>query len=82
MSFGKHEPPKPPDACRKRLPSRGSAPIARDTSSTLAPTFSHTAEMALMEEMRCARKELAVSFASSEDHVLVVMMCSRGTQCA
>mmetsp|Transcript_11865 Transcript_11865/g.36901 ORF Transcript_11865/g.36901 Transcript_11865/m.36901 type:complete len:414 (-) Transcript_11865:231-1472(-) len=81
-SFWKHEPPKPTDALRNLGPMRESEPMARLTSSTSAPVASHTAEMALMDEMRWARKALAVSFESSDDHTRVVRMRSRGTQLA
>merc|ERR1719238_1944029 len=49
-------------------------------SLTLAPVASQMADMALMLETRCARKAFAASLDSSEDHVLVVTMCSLGTQ--
>merc|ERR1719230_2338255 len=53
--------------------------MACATSVTLAPVTSHNAEIELIEEMRCARKALAVSFESSADHKLVVSTCSVGT---
>ena len=80
MSFLKQEPPKPTDALRNFGPMRLSAPAASATSSTSAPVASQSAEMALIEEMRCARKALATSFDSSLDQTLVVRMRSRGTQ--
>jgi hypothetical protein len=41
MSFWKHEPPKPGDGSKKRLPIPGSVPIDRDTSSMCAPLQPH-----------------------------------------
>ena len=52
------------------------------TCATSAPVASHKAEMELTEEMRYARKALAVSLESSADQRLVQMMRSRGTQWA
>mmetsp|Transcript_2063 Transcript_2063/g.5298 ORF Transcript_2063/g.5298 Transcript_2063/m.5298 type:complete len:253 (+) Transcript_2063:516-1274(+) len=80
MSFWKQLPPKPTELLRKWGPTRGSVPTARATSSTSAPDTSHRAEMELIDEMRWARKALATSLDSSEDHRLVVMMRSRSTQ--
>ena len=82
MSFWKHEPPKPTEERRNLGPMRESAPMARATSSTSAPVASQRAEMELIEEIRCARKALATSLESSDDHRLVVRMRSRGTQWA
>src|SRR6185436_9413526 len=82
MSFWKHEPPKPTDALRNFGPMRESLPIALATSSTSAPVASQRPEIELIDEMRCARKALATSFDNSDDQRLVVMMRSRGTQCA
>ena len=42
------------------------------TSVTFAPVASHTADMALIEEMRCARNAFAASFESSELQTLVL----------
>ena len=61
MSFWKHEPPKPTDDLRNLGPMRESTPIAYATSDTSAPVASHSAEIELIDEMRCARKALAVS---------------------
>ena len=69
-----HDPPKPTLACRNGLPILLSMPMACATSCTSAPVVSHSAEMELMEEMRWARKALAVSLDSSDDHRLVVMI--------
>merc|ERR1719231_1505779 len=80
MSFWKHEPPKPTDGLRNLGPMRVSTPIACATSATFAPVTSHSAEIELIDEMRCARKALAVSFESSADQRLVVSTCSVGTQ--
>ena len=82
MSFLKQEPPNPTLTSRKRLPMRPSSPTARDTSTTSAAVLSHSAEMELMEEIRCARKAFAASFDSSALHTLLVMIFSRGTQFA
>jgi len=46
---------------------RLSLPMACATSFTSAPVFSHRAEMALIEETRCARKALAASLDNSLD---------------
>ena len=62
MSFWKHDPPNPTDARRNEDPIRESLPTARATSSTSALVASHSSEMALIEEMRCARNALATSF--------------------
>lgn len=80
MSFWKHEPPKPTEARRNLGPIRESTPIACATSSTSAPVFSQSAEIELIDEMRCARKALAVSLESSADQRLVVSTFSGGTQ--
>mmetsp|Transcript_23465 Transcript_23465/g.64691 ORF Transcript_23465/g.64691 Transcript_23465/m.64691 type:complete len:230 (+) Transcript_23465:1092-1781(+) len=80
MSFWKQEPPKPTLADRNLLPMRVSVPMACATCCTLAPEASQRALMELMEEMRCARKALAVSLASSADHRLAVRMRSTGIQ--
>ena len=80
MSFWKHEPPKPTEALRNFGPMRESLPIAKATSSTSASVASQRAEMALMLEIRWARKALATSLESSEDQRLVVITRSRGTQ--
>lgn len=61
---------------------RRSCPTAWATSFTSAPVASQMAEMALMEEILCARKALAASFDNSELQVLVVIILSRGTQCS
>ena len=82
MSFWKHEPPKPTPAFRKLGPMRLSEPIARATSSTLAPVRSQIAATALIELTRCARKAFAASLESSADQTLVARMRSRGTQWA
>ena len=80
MSFWKQEPPNPTEALRNLGPMRESRPIALATSSTSAPVDSQRAEIELIDEMRWARKALATSFESSDDHRLVVTMRSRGTQ--
>ena len=80
MSFLKHEPPKPTLALRNFGPMRESVPTARATSSTSASVFSQSAEMLLIDEMRCARKALAVSLESSALQMFDWMMRSSGTQ--
>lgn len=45
-----------------------------------APRTSHSAEIEFMEEIRWASIALATSLDSSEDHRLVVMIFSFGTQ--
>ena len=59
---------------------RESSPIALATSSTLASVFSQSAEIALIDDTRCAKNALATSFESSEDHTLVCKMRSLGNQ--
>ena len=61
---------------------RLSIPIARATSVTSAPVFSHNSDSALIEEIRCAKKALAVNLDNSEDQTLVVKILSLGTQFA
>jgi len=68
---------EPTEALRNCGPMRGSVPTARATSSTSAPLASHSAEIELIDDMRCARNALATSLESSEDHRFVVMMRSR-----
>ena len=80
MSFWKHEPPKPTEDCRNLGPMRGSEPMAREISDTLAPVASHRADIELMEETRWARNAFATSLDSSDDHKFVVIICSLGTQ--
>src|SRR5690606_42121611 len=82
MSFWKQEPPKPTEALRNFDPIRESIPIAFATSSTLAPVFSQSSDMALIEDTRCARKALAVNLDNSEDQRLVVRILSRPTHLA
>ena len=68
----------------QKCPGRGGGSPAKrmlHTCCTSAPVASHRAEMELMEEMRCARKALAVSFDSSALHRLAVRILSSGTQC-
>lgn len=67
---------------RNRVPMRASMPTARVILDTLAPVASQRAEMELIDDTRWARKALATSLDSSEDHRLVVRICSGGTQCA
>ena len=59
---------------------RESTPTAYATSSTSAFVFSHSAEMALIDDMRCARKAFDAILASSALHALEVMIRSAGTQ--
>jgi hypothetical protein len=80
MSFWKQEPPNPTELFRNFGPMRLSLPIALATSSTSAPVASQSAEIELIDEMRCARNALATSLESSDDQRLVVMIRSRGTQ--
>lgn len=46
----------------------------------LAPTFSHNAEMLLIEEIRYAKNELATILHNSLENIFVVMILSAGTQ--
>mgnify|MGYP001363406575 CR=1 FL=1 len=55
MSFWKHEPPKPTEACKNLGPIRLSIPMALATSCTLAPVASQSSESELIEETRCAK---------------------------
>jgi len=80
ISFWKQDPPKPTEAFRNFGPMRESCPMARATSSTFAPVTSHNSEIALIEDTRWARKALATSLDSSDDHKFVVRMRSLGTQ--
>ena len=80
MSFWKHDPPKPTDDLRNLGPMRESIPMALATSVTSAPVTSQRAEIELMEEIRWARKALAVSLESSALQRLVVRTRSGGTQ--
>ena len=75
----KQEPPKPTLALRNLLPRRLSIPTALATSLMSASVFSHNAEMALMDEIRWARKALDTSFESSLLQMLVVRIRSRAT---
>lgn len=59
---------------------RESLPTAIATCSTSAPVASHSALIAFMELMRCAKNAFAVSLLSSLDQRFVVMILSRGTQ--
>ena len=52
------------------------------TCWTSAPVASHSAEIELIEEIRCARNALAVSLDSSADHRLAHKMRSSGIQCS
>ena len=54
--------------------------MARATSSTSAPVASQSAEIALMLDIRWARKALAVNLDNSEDQRLVVIILSLLTQ--
>ena len=49
----------PTEACKKWLPILESRPIALATSDTSAPVASQIALIALMLEIRCARKAFA-----------------------
>ena len=64
-SFGKHEPPNPGPALRKRAPMRSSRPIPRATSSTSAPTSSQRSAISLMNVILVARNALAAYLMSS-----------------
>ena len=59
---------------------RESLPTTAATSSMSAPVASQSAETALMEDTRWARKALATSFDSSADQSPVVSTRSAGTQ--
>ena len=58
-------PPNPGPALSAPGPMRGSVRSVREMSVTLAPVRSHSAEMLLIELMRCARKACAASLLSS-----------------
>ena len=55
---------------------RESVPTALATSLTSAPVLSQMAEKELMLDILCARKALAASLESSEDHELIVRIFS------
>jgi hypothetical protein len=59
-------------------PIRLSIPIALATSFTSAPVF-QSSDIALIEEILCARKALAVNFDNSDDHTFVVNILSSDT---
>ena len=82
MSFWKQEPPKPTDDFKNLEPIRLSIPMARATSLTSAPVFSHNSDIALMDEIRCAKNAFAVNLDNSEDQTLVVNILSVATQLA
>jgi len=65
MSLGRHPPPKPRPACRKRPPIRSSYDSALDSAITSAPVASQTSAMALMKLIFVARKALAATLTSS-----------------
>ena len=54
--------------------------MALATSDTFAPVASQIADKELIDDIRCAKKALAVNLESSEDHKLVVKICFFGTQ--
>ena len=56
--------------------------MARATSLTSAPVFSHNSDMAFIDETRCAKKAFAVNFDNSDDQTLVVKILSSETQLA
>lgn len=72
----------PTDASKNLGPILESFPMARATSDISAPVASHTADNELMLEILWAKKALAASLESSELHVFVVMILSRGIQCS
>ena len=80
MSFWKQLPPNPTDDFKNLGPILESFPIALATSSTLASVFSHSADIELIEEIRCAKNAFATSLDSSEDQTLVVNIFSIGIQ--
>ena len=82
MSFWKHDPPYPTEAFKNLGPIRGSDPMAREISSMSASVSSQRAVMEFIDDTLCARKAFATSFDSSDDHRLVVIMFSLGTQLA
>lgn len=51
------------------------------TCPTSAPVASHNAEIALIEEILCAKNALAVSLDNSALHKFAVRICSSGTHC-
>ena len=53
-----------------------------DSSCTFAPVASQIADIALIDETRCAKNAFAASFESSDDHVFVIRILSFGTQCS
>ena len=65
MSLGRHPPPKPTPARRKRRPILSSRPIASARSVTSAPAASQTWDTALMKLILVARKAFAATLMSS-----------------
>ena len=65
ISLGKQPPPNPIPACKKRLPIRGSYPIAFAKTVTSPPAASQTSAIALINEILVAKKELAATLTSS-----------------
>ena len=80
ISFLKQLPPNPGPESKNLEPIRLSVPIALDTSLTSAPVASHNAAIELIELILCAKKALAVSFASSLLQIFVKSIFSFGTQ--
>ena len=70
MSFWKQEPPKPTEALRNLGPMRESNPTAWATCCTSAPVSSQSADIAFIDDTRCASIAFAVSLDSSADHRL------------
>ena len=66
ISFGKHPPPNPIPACKKRLPILGSYPIALARTVTSPPAASQTSAIALINEIFVARNEFAATFTNSD----------------
>ena len=66
MSLGRHPPPNPTPADRKRRPIRSSWPMASASTATSPPAASQTSAIALMKEIFVAKKALAATFTSSE----------------
>ncbi|MEY3575055.1 MAG: hypothetical protein RLZZ88_198 [Actinomycetota bacterium] len=73
MSLGKHEPPQPGPADKKREPIRGSRPTTRIISCTSAPAASQIFAMEFTKLKRVARKAFAACLVSSAVMMSVTM---------
>ena len=73
VSLGKQLPPYPGPACKNLSPMRLSRPMARATSCTLAPAFSHRFAISFMNVIFTAKKAFEAYFIISAVSKLVSM---------